>query len=167
MHNKIGWGCGATKCLIRELIQMKIKINACPTTGKTTFVKKYKGVYRGIELIDFDDVRRANAKKSGKRFLEVPVVKSDILTDKQNVCLLGAVEDPLESDVIYVAVLLPEKELFKRFSKRKRDVPKTSPWGLIYRRRVELAKHSEDNGIPVFVSIKEALDYVIDNFSDK
>lgn len=149
----------------------KFYILSTPASGKTTFIKQYGHLYRPFEIYDFDWLKPYRDYRA-----------LDQLPDK-SVVLGGLSGKGLKFDpekCAYLSVILPESQLLKLISARRRDCS-WGVWPFRFRKKnqegtgwdskerilqsyADLIEVTERHGIPSFSSFVEALEYILNNY---
>lgn len=127
---------------------IKVKINSCPCSGKTLFIRTWGWEYKGFNLYDYDEVKDISSK---------------MLLDLQNdSCLLGDIEDPKYDEVIYLSVIISKNDLERNMFVRNYKYP-NDYWCLednVISQYESLIEHTSRFRLPSFDSFGAALDYV-------
>lgn len=143
---------------------MYIKISLHPCSGKSFFVKYFHNIFsynkKNIFLYDFDNYSSNDIRRSRNIFKYTKTNK--------HCCLLGCYENINENDsIIDITVVINYSKLL--YNHKKRLLTYTTGWinlDDIIKSRQKLIINSIDNNIPIFLSISEALIYLIKNYKN-
>ena len=83
--------------------------------------------------------------------------------NKKHICLLGSFEKPMNDNIADTVIVIPNHILTKFHLKRSRT--KSGKWsilGNILRSRKKLLQNSYKNNMPIFSSIRETLNFIIE-----
>lgn len=134
---------------------MPIKICLHPCSGKTYFVRKNGIRYDNIFLYDFDYYRFSDMRRRRNIFNMIQINKHS--------CLLGCYEDTDENDnIIDISVIILYSKLIENY--KSRLLTNHTGWtnlNNILDSRNKLIKNSINNNLPIFISIRDALDFII------
>ena len=142
--------------LNKENKPLLIKINSYPSAGKTTFINKYNGVYRGCKLIDYD-----NLDKNGKQ------LTTDVFKTFPNApCILFGLNDGTseKEDIIYMGVFPSFRDTYRNVRRRIFQLEKgywSNPIYILENRRWHFKKSQHDY---IASDFKTPIDVVIDAY---
>jgi len=137
---------------------MPIKICLHPCSGKSYFVKKNGNRYNNIYLYDFDNYNFNDIRRQRNIFNKIKINKHS--------CLLGCYEDIDENDnIIDISVIILYSKLIENY--KSRLLTNYIGWrnlNKILESRNKLIKNSIKYNLPIFISIIDALDFIIKNY---
>jgi hypothetical protein len=162
----------------------KMYLISSPCSGKTAFFNKTKGIYKGIEVIDFEvyiSQLMQQAKINGEKLMSLPLEKrlllynDKILSFLKNhpgpICVLGTKgpDNPHKyTDITFALVLPPRKIAIKYWDRRKkmlhkggRPLHRWTAWENIERFRKDIFSYAEQNQIPMYPSFAAAIDGIL------
>lgn len=135
-------------------------ILATPASGKTTFLKNNGKQHGNLIVYDLDKVKKETSAqyRTYKAFEQLP----------ENTAILGGRTSGTikynPEKCIYVAVIIPEQELFRNVELRSKDKKaKKNKWRKkenVIKAYNELKQFVEKENIPCFSSFQEAIDYI-------
>jgi len=157
---------------IRNDTKKKVYIITSPCSGKTYFVKKCNGTYKGLGIIDFEDIirnrfvtRKILGLSLNERIREYNEIIIQFLQNHMDsICVLGSLgpDNPYSyKNITFIAVLIPEKKAILYCNARRKRLFRWfdhwAVWSNVEKFRSEIITYSRKNQIPIYESITSAL----------
>lgn len=137
----------------------KFYLLATPASGKTFFIKHWKGKYKNLILHDLDTLKPYRDYRALDALPNNSVIFGGIAGKNLEVS---------ENKDIYISVVKPEKAFIRNVKKRQLLQTRRRNWNTletVLGARDELIEFSEAHNIPVFTTFKSALEHLNERIS--